>query len=72
MAYLFEGFANASSIFIGKAIGSNNEDLYKKTITFSWQWSILFAFFIACTYGLFQASLEEQKPIVIMYTTAIA
>lgn len=57
MAYLFEGFANASSIFIGKAIGSNNEDLYKKTITFSWQWSILSAFFIACTYGLFQEQI---------------
>jgi MATE family multidrug resistance protein len=54
MAYIFDGFANASSIFVGKAIGSNNEKLYKKTLTLSWQWSILAAFVIATAYGLFQ------------------
>ena len=57
MAYFFDGFANASSIFVGKAIGSNNEKLYKKTLTLSWQWSILSAFFIACAYGLFQEQI---------------
>ncbi|MFE4142134.1 MATE family efflux transporter [Peribacillus sp. YIM B13472] len=57
MAYFFDGFANASSILVGKAIGSNNEKLYKKTLTLSLQWSILSAFFIACAYAIFQEQI---------------
>ncbi len=54
MAYLFDGFANASSILAGKAIGSNDHKLFKKTLTLSRQWSVITAFVIACVYGLFQ------------------
>ncbi|MED4225875.1 MATE family efflux transporter [Neobacillus cucumis] len=54
MAYFFEGFANATSILVGKAVGSNDKELYKKTLTLSKKWSVIIAFVIACIYGLFQ------------------
>lgn len=35
MAYLFDGFANASSVFSGKAKGARNIDLYNQTLRWS-------------------------------------
>lgn len=35
MSYLFDGYANASSIFAGKAFGSKNFEEYKETLRFS-------------------------------------
>ncbi|QGQ47949.1 MATE family efflux transporter [Metabacillus sediminilitoris] len=72
MAYFFDGFANASSILVGKAVGSNDEKLYKKTLTLSWQWSIIIALIIACAYGLFQEQiigLFTNLPSVIELST---
>ncbi|MGO4889965.1 MATE family efflux transporter [Anaerobacillus sp. MEB173] len=43
LAYFFGGFANASSILVGRAIGSKDEDLYKRAFTLSAQWGILSA-----------------------------
>lgn len=37
MAYLFDGFANASSVFSGKAKGTKNIDLYNQTLHWSLQ-----------------------------------
>lgn len=54
MAYFFDGFANASSILVGKAVGSNDKELYKKTLTLSRQWSVITAVTIASLYALFQ------------------
>ena len=53
MAYFFDGFANASSIFVGKAIGANDRQLYKKTLSLSCQWAIFSSCFIAGIYVLF-------------------
>jgi MATE family multidrug resistance protein len=53
MAYFFDGFANASSIFVGKAIGANDKQLYKKTLSLSCQWAIFSSCFIAGIYVLF-------------------
>lgn len=53
MAYFFDGFANASSILVGKAIGSGDQRLYKKTLMLSCQWAVLSSLFIAGTYYLF-------------------
>ena len=50
MAYFFDGLANASSILVGKAIGSNDRSLFKRTIRLSWQWGILSSFLIAGFY----------------------
>lgn len=52
MAYFFDGFANASSIMVGKAIGSRNEQLFKKVLTFSWQWGIISSVIVSCIYYL--------------------
>ncbi|MEH7117802.1 MATE family efflux transporter [Neobacillus vireti] len=57
MAYFFEGFANATSILVGKAVGSNDKELYNKTLTLSKQWSVIIAFVIACIYGLLQKQI---------------
>lgn len=52
MAYIFDGFSNASSILTGRAVGSKDERLYKKTIQLSCQWAILSSLFIAGIYYL--------------------
>jgi multidrug resistance protein, MATE family len=41
MAYLIGGFANASSILVGRAIGGKNEALYKRAYILSAQWGLL-------------------------------
>ncbi|MBP3951648.1 MATE family efflux transporter [Bacillus suaedae] len=38
MAYLFGGFANASSILVGRAIGGKQKPLYNRAFTLSAQW----------------------------------
>lgn len=63
MAYLFDGFANASSILVGKSIGSNDKELYKKTLTLSRQWSLITAFVISSLYTIF------QEPIIRLFTS---
>ncbi|MCP3764377.1 MATE family efflux transporter [Domibacillus sp. A3M-37] len=52
MAYFFDGFSNSSSILVGKAIGSRDESLYKKTVMLSCQWAAFSALFIAGCYYL--------------------
>jgi multidrug resistance protein, MATE family len=52
MAYFFDGFSNASSILVGKAIGLKNEPLYKKTLMLSCQWAVLSSLFVAGIYYL--------------------
>jgi multidrug resistance protein, MATE family len=72
MAYLFEGFANATSILVGKAVGSNNQELFKRTLTLSKQWSVITAVVIACVYGLFQEqiiALFTNLPSIIEIST---
>ncbi|MFS2173027.1 MATE family efflux transporter [Priestia megaterium] len=62
MAYFFDGFANASSILVGKAVGANDKGLYKKTFSLSRQWSIITAFVISSLYAFF------QEPIIGLFT----
>ncbi|MFE4046187.1 MATE family efflux transporter [Priestia sp. YIM B13490] len=62
MAYFFDGFANASSILVGKAVGSNDKELFKKTLTLSRKWSIITAVIIASLYALF------QKQVIGLFT----
>ncbi|ADC51552.1 DNA-damage-inducible MATE, Na+/Multidrug efflux [Alkalihalophilus pseudofirmus OF4] len=47
MAYLFGGFANASSILVGRAIGENNKEVYKRAYKLSAQWGISSAVIMA-------------------------
>lgn len=72
MAYFFEGFANATSILVGKAVGANDKELYEKTLTLSKQWSVITAVVIASIYGLFQEqiiALFTNLPNVIQLST---
>ncbi len=57
MAYLFDGFANASSILVGKAIGSRDVSLYKKTLKLSCQWAVFSSLLIAGTYYLYSEGM---------------
>ncbi|RXT03809.1 MATE family efflux transporter [Ammoniphilus sp. CFH 90114] len=41
LAYFFGGFANASSILIGRSVGSKNQALFEATIRVTVLWSIL-------------------------------
>ncbi|PLR85792.1 MATE family efflux transporter [Bacillus sp. V33-4] len=52
LAYVFDGFANASSIFVGQAVGSKNESLYKKAFSLSCQWAAISSILISGTYWL--------------------
>ncbi|MGE6630114.1 MATE family efflux transporter [Bacillus sp. NPDC077027] len=71
MAYFFDGFANASSILVGRAVGSNDRNLYQKTLTLSRQWAVVTAFVIASIYGVFREkiySLFTNLPQLIELT----
>ncbi|MDG3045275.1 MATE family efflux transporter [Bacillus sp. B6(2022)] len=62
MAYLFDGFANASSILVGRSVGANDRALYDKTLTLSRQWAVVMACVIATGYFFFKV------PILSLFT----
>ncbi|MFF2588684.1 MATE family efflux transporter [Peribacillus butanolivorans] len=62
MAYCFDGFANASSLLIGKAIGSRDVHLYKKTLALSAQWGLYASLILAVLYWLF------SDKIILLFT----
>lgn len=53
MAYFFGGFANASSILVGRAIGKKHIDTYKLAFTYSAKWGLFSAFLMSLTIFLF-------------------
>lgn len=57
MAYFYDGFSNASSILSGKAIGSKDSRLFKKTINLSFQWAFYSSILLTVSYWLFSESL---------------
>ncbi|BBP92388.1 hypothetical protein BsIDN1_60060 [Bacillus safensis] len=62
MAYLFDGFANASSILVGRSVGANDRTLYERTLTLSRQWALVMACVIAAVYFLL------KEPILSLFT----
>ncbi|MBY6035996.1 MATE family efflux transporter [Fictibacillus nanhaiensis] len=58
MAYMYDGFANASSILTGRAIGSKDETLFRITIRRSFQWALLSSLFISGIYYLFHDQIH--------------
>ncbi len=50
MAYFFDGFANASSVWSGKAKGSGDISAFKKLLCLSGQWSFLAALLLGGLY----------------------
>lgn len=75
MAYFFDGFSNASSILSGKALGSKDYSLYKKTVTISVQWAIVTSILLTILYwafsqeiiGLF-TNIQEVVDIAVVYS----
>jgi len=57
MAYFFDGFANASSILTGRAIGSNDKRGYEKMLSVSFAWSIYSAAFLTLAYFILKDKL---------------
>lgn len=57
MAYFLDGFANANSILVGKAVGAKDEALYKRTLSLTGQWAIISPLFMMLIYILFKDSI---------------
>lgn len=74
MAYLIGGFANASSIIVGKSIGGNNPFLFKRACQLSAQWGFCTALLLSmgmllsgeAMVGLF-TTIEEVRSAVNDY-----
>jgi MATE family multidrug resistance protein len=63
IAYLFGGFANASSILVGRAIGGANLFLYKRAFTLSAKWGGISALLLSISV------LAFGKSIISLFTT---
>ncbi len=60
MAYMYDGFANASSILTGRAIGSNDKTLYQTTIRLTFQWAVISSLIISSVYYLFNDQIHQM------------
>ena len=68
MAYFFDGFANASSVWAGKSQGRKDIKMYEATVSLSWQWSLYGAVILAVVYWFgknFFISLFTHLQVVI-------
>ncbi|MFC4099127.1 MATE family efflux transporter [Paenibacillus xanthanilyticus] len=52
MAYFFDGFGNASSIYAGQARGARSVPLLRRTLRLSWLWTAIVAVALTIAYGL--------------------
>ncbi|MBB3111384.1 MATE family multidrug resistance protein [Paenibacillus phyllosphaerae] len=50
MAYFFDGFGNASSIYAGQARGAGNAQLLRRSLRLSWIWTAIIALAISLLY----------------------
>lgn len=57
MAYLFDGFANASSVFSGRAKGNKNIHLYNQTLRWSLQACIICPIILIATWLTFDTTI---------------
>lgn len=62
VSYLFDGVANASSVFSGKAVGKKNSTLMKDVLWLNFQWTTLFVILTTAVIVLF------QNDIVLLFT----
>ncbi len=61
-SYVFEGIANASSLFAGRASGTGNPELMEDTRRMTLRWTIGSAAFMTLAYGLW------QTPVLSLFT----
>lgn len=57
IAYVFEGLANAASIFAGRAKGYKSKNMLKDVIKKTSQWTIVFAIILTIIYAMFRGKL---------------
>lgn len=62
IAYFLSGFANAATVFVGKAIGEKNGPLYAKTVTLTALWGGGIAVLLSLAVLLFRG------PLIAMFT----
>lgn len=63
IAYFLSGFANAGTVFVGKAIGEKNPELYFRTVTITAIWGTFTAILLSLSVILF------QQPLIALFTT---
>lgn len=63
MAYLFEGLANASSTFVGRAVGEKNTSLLKSIVRRTIEWTIIVTVGSTLCYALFETR------IILLFTS---
>ena len=63
IAYFLSGFANAATVFVGKAIGEKNGSLYAKTVTLTALWGGGIAVLLSLAVLLFRG------PLIAVFTT---
>ncbi|WP_322904188.1 MATE family efflux transporter [Paenibacillus campi] len=52
MAYFFDGFANASSIYAGRAKGAEDASMLRRSLQLARTWTLLTAMLLTCMYWL--------------------
>jgi MATE family multidrug resistance protein len=62
MAYAFDGFANASSVFSGKALGERNLPLYRRVLTYTLASSLAVSLLISAIW------LAADSQIIALFT----
>ncbi|MGX9522344.1 MATE family efflux transporter [Vibrio mediterranei] len=63
VSYMFDGIANASSVFAGKAVGQNNPKMLDRVLTLNFQWTSGFIVILTLLVLMFQSHL------VLLFTT---
>ncbi|TYP72098.1 MATE family efflux transporter [Paenibacillus methanolicus] len=62
MAYFFDGFGNAGSIYAGQAHGARSAPLLRRTLRLSWMWTVIVALTLTVIYGL------VKRPAIGLFT----
>lgn len=62
MAYFFDGFGNASSIYAGQARGSGSVQLLNRALKLTWIWTVVTALSTSVIYGWI------KQPVIALFT----
>jgi MATE family multidrug resistance protein len=85
MAYVLDGFANATEVMTGKAVGRKDKDMLKASLLMNGQWALAVAALFSLVYGLFHqqivsiltdipavATLAEQYSTWVIFAPLLA
>ncbi|EGL54849.1 MULTISPECIES: MATE family efflux transporter [Methylophaga] len=60
MAYVLDGFANATEVMTGKAVGRKDKDMLKASLLMNGQWALAVAALFSLVYGLFHQQIVSM------------